>query len=42
MKYNILTKRIVKTPCCKHEQATQKLKGEIIFCTQCHNPFVEK
>ena len=36
-----MSKRIVKTPCCNHEQATQKNKGEIIYCTRCHNPFVE-
>lgn len=35
-------KRIVNTPCCDYEQATQKEKGEIIYCTKCHNPFVEK
>lgn len=35
-------KRIVITPCCKYDQATQKEKGEIIFCTKCHKPFVEE
>ena len=42
MHNDIMSKRIVKTPCCSYEQATQKKKGEIIFCTRCHNPFVEK
>lgn len=42
MNVNNIAKRIVITPCCKYEQATQQVKGTIIFCTKCHNPFVEK
>ena len=38
---SIPLRRTVWTPCCKHPQKTRKRKGEIIMCTECHNPFVE-
>ena len=34
-------KRIVITPCCRHEQATKKNVGELVRCSRCKGPFVE-
>lgn len=40
-KRHLIERRAITAPCCGNQQATSKKKGELIFCTRCHNPFVE-
>lgn len=37
-----MVRRFVVTPCCNYKQSTKQENGDILYCTVCKKPFMER